>query len=383
MVGRTETLQEVLDRHTVEGELYYEEQGRIRCVACGHRCLIGEGKRGICRVRFVRGGQLRVPYGYVAALQCDPVEKKPFFHVLPGSRALTFGMLGCDLHCAYCQNWLTSQALRDPAAGVPIHEVTPLELVEIAEETGARLVVSSYNEPLITSEWAVAVFREAQAHGLLCAYVSNGNATPEVLDYLRPYVAAYKVDLKSFNDRHYRQLGGTLERVLDTLRGLIARKYWVEVVTLLVPGFNDSEEELRDLTGFLAGLDANIPWHVTAFHPDYRMRDRDGTTVSALVRAAEIGAEQGLRFVYAGNLPGLVGQWEDTRCPQCQATLIRRCGFHVLNNRLGSGGKCPECGTTIPGLWRWPASPQTAAPVGAATKPETAYVAQGSGDRLR
>ncbi|GBD36031.1 hypothetical protein HRbin36_01148 [bacterium HR36] len=383
MVVGQETLQEVLDRHTVVGELCRAEQGRVRCVACGHRCLIGEGKRGICRVRFVQEGQLRVPFGYVAALQCDPVEKKPFFHVLPGSGALTFGMLGCDLHCAYCQNWLTSQALRDPVAGVPIRRISASELVNLAVECGARLLVSSYNEPLITSEWARAVFCEANKYGLLCAYVSNGNATPEVLDYLRPYVAAYKVDLKSFRDRHYRQLGGTLEGVLETLRGLVARGYWVEVVTLLVPEFNDSEEELRELTGFLASLDVNIPWHVTAFHPDYRMRDRDGTTTEQLVRAAEIGAEQGLRYVYAGNLPGMVGRWEDTRCPQCQATVIRRWGFRVLENRLGTEGKCPQCKEAIPGLWRWPRSLSPVEPAYAAWLREPEDAAEGSSHCLR
>ncbi|MDW8222091.1 MAG: AmmeMemoRadiSam system radical SAM enzyme [Gemmatales bacterium] len=355
MVTVRESLQELLDRYTWVGELCRQEQGRMRCLACGHRCLIGEGKRGICRVRFVQEGQLRVPFGYVAALQCDPVEKKPFYHVLPGSRALTFGMLGCDLHCAYCQNWLTSQALRDPAAGVSITPITPGELVNLAIECGADLVVSSYNEPLITSEWAAAVFREASAYGLLCAYVSNGNATPEVLDYLKPYVAAYKVDLKTFNDRHYRQLGGTLDRVLETLRGLVQRKYWVEVVTLLVPGFNDSEAELRDLTRFLAELDANIPWHVTAFHPDYRMQDRDGTSAAQLCRAAELAAEAGLRFVYAGNLPGRVGRWENTYCPKCGSLVIRRHGFTVLENHLGAQGVCPDCRERIPGLWRWPA----------------------------
>src|SRR6266704_1246147 len=211
-------LADVLDEHTVVGALWHREDGRIRCVACGHRCLIGEGKRGICKVRFNDGGQLKVPFGYVAGLQCDPVEKKPFFHVHPSSDALTFGMMGCDLHCSYCQNWVTSQALRDASAVAPVRPVTPAGLVEIAQREGARLVVSSYNEPLITAEWAVAVFQEAKAAGLDCAFVSNGNATPEVLDFLRPWIGAYKIDLKSFDDRHYRTLGTTLDNVLDSIR---------------------------------------------------------------------------------------------------------------------------------------------------------------------
>src|SRR5690242_18350443 len=183
-----ETLADLLDRQTVVAapELCRKEDDRIRCLACGHRCLIGEGLRGICKVRYNEGGQLKVPFGYVAGVQCDPVEKKPFFHVYPGSDALTFGMLGCDLHCPNCQNFLTSQALRDPIADAPPRPITPAELTNLALRQKARLVVSSYNEPLITAEWAVCVFREATAASLPCAFVSDGNATPEVLDYLRP-----------------------------------------------------------------------------------------------------------------------------------------------------------------------------------------------------
>src|SRR5262245_20916859 len=208
-----EALADALDRRTVVGKLWHPEDRKIRCVACGHRCLIGDGRRGICKVRFVRDGQLRVPWGYVAALQCDPVEKKPFFHVHPGSDALTFGMLGCDIHCPYCQNWFTSQSLRDADARGSARPTNPSQLVALAQRERAKLVVSSYNEPLITAEWAVAVFREAVAADLVCAFVSNGNATPEVLDYLRPWVRAYKVDLKSYDDRHYRSLGTTLSNV--------------------------------------------------------------------------------------------------------------------------------------------------------------------------
>ncbi len=350
-------LGQLLARHTREGVLYEKlPQDRVRCFACGHRCLIPPGHDGVCRVRFNDGGTLRVPHGYVGALQLDPVEKKPFFHALPGAKALSFGMLGCDFHCAYCQNWLTSQVLRDPNAVAPPEVMSPSDIVRLAHRHGARIVTSTYNEPLITSEWAVAVFREALPEGLVCSYVSNGNATPEVLDYIRPWVSLYKVDLKSFRDRSYRELGGTLERVLWTIRALHERGFWVEIVTLVVPGFNDADEELREIARFLVSVSPDIPWHVTAFHQDYKMTAPDATGVSTLLRAAEIGAAEGLRFVYAGNLPGQVGRWEDTRCPGCSGLLIERHGFHVLQNRM-TRGTCPDCGRAIPGFWDAPALP--------------------------
>jgi pyruvate formate lyase activating enzyme len=346
------SLAQLLARHTREGELYEKlEDGRVRCVACGHRCVVPPGREGVCRVRFNDGGVLRVPFGYVAGLHLDPVEKKPFYHVLPGARALSFGMLGCDLHCGFCQNWLTSQTLRDPAALAPVEEVSAEEIVRAARRGGARLVTSTYNEPLITSEWAVEVFRLAKAEGLLCSYVSNGNATEEVLEYLRPWVSLYKVDLKGFRDRPYRDLGGTLERVTCTIRALHAKGFWVEVVTLVVPGFNDSNEELRDIARFLADVSPDLPWHVTAFHPDYRMDDRAPTSARSLLRAAEIGAAEGLRFVYAGNLPGVVRSWENTYCPGCRGTLVERLGFRVLENRVGADGRCPDCRLSVPGVW--------------------------------
>ncbi len=348
------SLAAAVDRRTVVGALWRAEGERVRCVACGHRCLISAGRRGVCKVRFNEGGRLRVPFGYVAGLQCDPVEKKPFFHVLPGSEALTFGMLGCDFHCAYCQNWVTSQALRDAAASTRVHPITPEQLVAAAGREGAKLVVSSYNEPLITAEWAVAVFAAARGAGLECAVVSNGNATPEALEFLAPWIGAYKVDLKGFNDQRYRSLGGTLAQVTETIRQLRARGLWLEVVTLVVPGFNDSEAELRALAQFLVSVDPDIPWHVTAFHPDYRMTDPPATTVTALCRAAELGAAAGLRFVYAGNLPGRVGEWENTRCPNCGATVIERHGYLIRHYRLGPTGECPRCQRTLPGRWSSP-----------------------------
>jgi len=352
MTAPAQPLAELLARHTREGELYERlENDRVRCVACGHRCLVPPGREGICRVRFNEKGTLRVPFGYVAGLHVDPVEKKPFYHVLPGAKALSFGMLGCDMHCGFCQNWLTSQTLRDPASMASAQEVGAEEIVRAAKRGGARIVTSTYNEPLITSEWAAAVFRLAKAEGLLCSYVSNGNATEEVLDYLGPLVSLYKVDLKGFRDRPYRDLGGTLERVLWTIGSLHRRGIWVEVVTLVVPGFNDSEAELQDIARFLVSVSPDIPWHVTAFHPDYRMGDRAPTSVRSLLRAAEIGAGAGLRFVYAGNLPGVVRSWENTYCPGCRGVLVERLGFRVLRNRLGAGGRCPDCRQAVPGVW--------------------------------
>jgi pyruvate formate lyase activating enzyme len=593
----------LLDQLTVTGELYEKlPDNAVRCFACGHRCVIREGRRGICQVRFNDGGELRVPHGYVAALQSDPVEKKPFFHVLPSVNALTFGMLGCDFHCGYCftgdtmvitnqgpialqdafelgisrieqpdgeisfpvelkaitssgglrdvkgvfrhayrgelvkitpyylpalrctpdhrvyatddqnkrpfmiqakeltcnhhlvvprrfhfsstevvgaleylqyqsrrdvmivehilgtesqprkgwhtatnhvipsgldnqsrtsvrilpslrdcgwdfqaqsrptgyapnadieykiiqtndfylvplrgiereafdgnvfnmevegehnylanfflvsncQNWLTSQAMRDPASDVSanyIRKISPQGMVGLARKTQASMVVSSYNEPLITSEWAVEIFKEAKAAGLICAYVSNGNNTPEVMEYIRPYISAYKVDLKCMQDKNYRKLGGVLQNTLDGIKRAHELGLWVEIVTLTIPGFNDSNEELWDAARFIAGVSRDIPWHVTAFHKDYKMTDPDNTDAKTLLRAAEIGREAGLRYVYAGNLPGQVGEYEDTFCPKCNFRLIRRYGYVIREYHITAEGKCPNCDEIIPGLW--------------------------------
>ena len=257
-------LEQILSGLAREGELYERVPGgRLRCYACGHRCLILPGQRGVCKVRWNQDGRLMVPKGYVAALQLDPVEKKPFFHALPGSRALSFGMLGCDLHCGYCQNALTSQALRDPAMGVPPEEVTAEDLVTLALRRGARILTSTYNEPLISSEWAVEVFKTGRQRGLVPSYVSNGNATPEVLEYLRPWVDLYKVDLKGFDDRHYRWtcpglVEGELLRcallahALPRLVGAMAGPFWGdrEIAPpwpIVAPGGNAAADFSRDV----------------------------------------------------------------------------------------------------------------------------------------
>jgi pyruvate formate lyase activating enzyme len=346
------TLSDVLAERTREGDLYHRlDEGWVHCFACGHNCKIPQGAVGVCKVRFNDQGRLMVPWGYTGGVQCDPIEKKPFFHVHPGALAYSFGMLGCDLHCAYCQNWVTSQALRDPGAVAPPMDVTPEMLVRDALKQRAKIVVSTYNEPLITSEWAVAIFKEARDAGLMTGFVSNGNGTPAVLEYLRPWIDVYKVDLKSFDDKHYRELGGRLQPILDTIQRLHDMDVWLELVTLLIPGFNDSDDELKRLTAFVADVSVDIPWHVTAFHGDYKMTAPQNASADMLRRAAEIGRGAGLRYIYAGNLPGRVGDLENTRCPQCAKVLIERQGYLIRRYDLSPAGGCPSCGTQIPGRW--------------------------------
>lgn len=347
------TTQSQLDRYTARrAELASAlPSGKLECRACAHRCKLADGKRGVCLVRFRDGDALRVPWGYVAGVAVDPIEKKPFFHVRPGSRALSFGMLGCDLHCAYCQNWLTSQALRDPRSVTRAHPTTPEDLVRTAVESGSSALVSTYNEPLITAEWAHDVFALAHERGLLTGLVSNGHGTPEVLDLLAPVTDLMKIDLKAFTPEAYRALGGSLQAVKETIASARALGLWVEVVTLLVPGFNDDESEVAGMAEFLASVSADLPWHLTAFHPDYEMVDRPATPGSALAAARRRGIAAGLRYVYVGNRPGAMSGAEDTRCPGCDALLVARSGFAVRSARITAGGACPECGAGVAGRW--------------------------------
>lgn len=352
---RLNSLKQLLHKYSApaaEALIEHKANGDIQCFACGHRCVVKPGRDGVCRVRFNDNGKLLVPYGYVATVACDPIEKKPFFHVLPGSDALTFGMLGCDYHCGYCQNWVTSQMLRDPNAAAGAKLVQPEQLVEVAIQHKAPLIASSYNEPLITSEWAVDVFKVAQQRGLKCAYISNGNGTTQVLDFIRPYVDAYKVDLKTFSDKHYRELGGVMQNVVNTIRMLKERNFWVEIVTLVVPNFSDDLDDLKRMAEFLASVDPLMPWHMTAFHPDYKMTDGyRSTTVDDLMKVVEIGKQAGLKYMYPGNLPGQVGEWENTRCHHCNATVVKRYGFYVQQCRVKDDGLCPDCQKPLPGIW--------------------------------
>jgi pyruvate formate lyase activating enzyme len=346
------SLKEILADHTKEGELYINMPNNwVQCFACGHRCKISPNKDGICKIRFNRDGKLFVPFDYVSSIALDPIEKKPFFHAYPGSSALSFGMLGCDYHCSFCQNWITSQTLRDSHAVSSIQEINAGEIIDIALKQKARIVTSTYNEPLITTEWAVEVFKLAKKVGLVTSYVSNGNATPEVLDYLQPWIDLYKVDLKAYRQRAYAQMGGVLQNVLDTIKSLYQRGKWVEVVTLIVPGINDSDEELTDIAKFIYSVSPDIPWHVTAYHQDYKMTsDEEFTPIATLIHAAEIGFNEGLHFVYTGNRPGQTRNYENTYCYSCGEMLIERRGFRVFCN-LVSNGTCFKCGTNIAGKW--------------------------------
>ena len=347
----TPSLKSQLDLNCRIGGLFQPlPDNALICTACGHRCRLRPGQRGICKVRYNEDGNLMVPFNYVSGVHNDPIEKKPFFHVLPGSRAFSFGMLGCDFSCAYCQNWFTSQSIRNESASEKAYTITPSQLVDMAKEGGARTLVSTYNEPLITSEWAVAVFKEAKDRGLSTAYVSNGHATSEVLEYIQPWVDFYKVDLKCFDEKKYRRLGGNLQEVLESVRQIYAMGFWLEIVTLVIPDYNDSKEEIRSIAEFIASVSENIPWHITGFHPDYKMTDYQETSPGTLLHARQWGLEAGLKFVYSGNRAGRVEGSENTYCPSCSSTLIERYGFRVLSKKIMKGA-CLYCGQKIPGVW--------------------------------
>jgi len=344
-------LKEVLAEFTMPAApqlVLSEEDGTLRCVACGHRCRIKEGSAGICMFRFNRNGVLRVPAGYVAGLNVDPIEKKPLYHVLPGRDALSFGMLGCNFHCPFCQNWVSSQVLRDDNAVAYPRETDADSLVQAALSRGAPIIVSTYNEPLITADWAAQIFDKAHEKGLKCGFVTNGHASPEVLAFLEGRLEMASVDLKCFTQTGYATLGGVLKNVLDSISRLKEMGVWIEVVTLVVPGFNDSATELRGIADFVVSVSPEVPWHVTAFHPDYTMTDGGPTPLSKLNEAHTIGKEAGLHYVYQGNIAG--GDFEHTYCHSCNALLIRRRGFYVLENRM-RGGNCPDCGAAAPGIW--------------------------------
>ncbi|HVY48493.1 MAG TPA: radical SAM protein [Minicystis sp.] len=350
-----EALAAALDARTAPSPLAArEDDERVRCLACAHRCALEDGARGICGVRFARGGELWAPRGYVARAYVRPVEINTVYHVLPGALALTFGMYGCDLRCPYCHNHNVSQALRDGGAGERPRDVTAKALVDEAVAAGCRVVVSAYNEPLVTAEWAREVFAEAKARGLVTAMISDGNATPEVLGYLRPVTDVFRVDLKGATQEQLRKLGGRLEPVLASIREARRLGYWVEVVTLVVPGLNDDAGSLRTIAREIVSIAPDVPWHLNGFYPRYRMKDRRPTPAGLLFDAAATAYALGLSFVYVGNVEDQLAELCHTRCPRCHETLVRRAAYATVENRVARGA-CGACGEIVPGLWGGPA----------------------------
>jgi pyruvate formate lyase activating enzyme len=323
--------------------------GKASCDLCAHRCLIQEGKRGLCGVRENRKGVLySLVYGKAIATHVDPIEKKPLFNFLPGSLAFSVATAGCNMTCRHCQNADISQSPRDTGR-IMGRDISPEKLVEAALDEGCRTIAYTYTEPTIFFEYALDTARLAKDQGLKNIFVSNGYMTAEALEMIAPVLDGANVDLKSFDDDFYRKIcGGRLQPVLDSIRKMHELGIWVEVTTLVIPGHNDSEEELESIARFLAGISPDIPWHVSAFYPTYRLTSAPRTPVSTLRKARDIGQSAGLRYVYTGNIPGDNG--ENTFCHNCGQKIIERTGYRVGSVNIRDG-RCAFCNTPAAGRW--------------------------------
>jgi pyruvate formate lyase activating enzyme len=322
----------------------------VRCLLCGHRCVIASGQYGVCRVRQNVDNELRsLTYGALVALNVDPIEKKPLFHVLPGTRSLSIAAPGCNFQCEFCQNWQLSQAPRREGT-VTGQAVSPDQIVSAALSYDCPSISYTYTEPTVFFELAHDTAVLAHQKGLRNCFVSNGYLTPLAVGKIAPYLDAINVDLKAFRDETYvRVMKARLAPVLECLKALVAAKIWVEVTTLVVPGMNDSDKELADIAGFIAGeLGTHVPWHVSRFHGEYKMTGVGSTPLATLLTACRLGMDAGLKYVYCGNVTGQAD--ECTYCPSCRTKVIDRAGFHVQKNSL-KAGRCPSCSTEIEGVW--------------------------------
>jgi len=331
--------------------MFYEamSENRVRCNLCSHRCKIHEGKRGICGVRENRNGALySLVYGKIIAEHIDPIEKKPLFNFLPGSKAFSIGTVGCNFHCKHCQNFDISQYPHAHGGKIVGQDRTPEQIVASAKAAGCETIAYTYTEPTIFYEFAYDTAISAQKEGIKNVFVSNGYMSPEAAREIGPYLDGINIDIKAFTDKFYRDVcGARLNPVLETIQLMKELDVWVEVTTLIIPGLNDGEQELRDIARYVKSVDPNIPWHVSQFYPTYKLMDRARTPVATLRRARNIGMEEGLHYVYEGNVPGEGG--ENTHCYACGALLIERNGLELIENRL-QDGKCPECGMRIDGV---------------------------------
>lgn len=325
------------------------EGGKVRCGLCSHHCLIAPGHRGICAVRENQDGMLvSLVYDKVIARNIDPIEKKPLFHFLPGSRSFSIATPGCNFHCRHCQNADISQLPRDRGGMVPGDAVTPAGIVEAAVRHQCASISYTYTEPTVFFELAYDTAKLARARGLRNVFVTNGYITPEALREIQPYLDAANIDLKGYTDDFYKSVcGARLQPVLDSIRLYKELGIWIEITTLVIPGHNDSEAELRQIAEFIRSVGAEVPWHVTRFHPTYKLVDKPITPLETLNRARAIGFAAGLRYVYEGNIPG---EGEGTVCWNCRRSVVKRFGFSVEESRV-SEGKCGFCGARIDGVW--------------------------------
>lgn len=334
-----------------EAMFYQSGKGNgLICGLCSHRCHIKEGKRGFCGVRENRAGILySLVYGRVVAEHSDPIEKKPLFQFLPGSKSYSISTVGCNFRCLHCQNYDISQSPHLRGGEIAGVEKTPESVVEAAVQADCASISYTYVEPTVFYEFAHVCSVLAHERQLKNVFVSNGYMTPEVARHFAPLLDGINIDIKAFTDDFYKKIcKARLQPVLDSVRLMHELGVWVEVTTLLIPGLNDSPEELHSIARFIKTIDPGIPWHVTAFYPTYKLTDRSPTSVESLRRARDIGLSEGLRFVYEGNIPGEGG--ENTYCPSCSTELITRFGFSIRRNRV-SDGCCSECGEEIEGVW--------------------------------
>ena len=330
--------------------MFYERQadGRVRCGLCRFRCLIGDGARGICGVRENQGGTLySLVYGKLCAEHIDPIEKKPLFHVMPGSTSYSIATVGCNFRCRHCQNYTISQVERH--GPIPGAESSPLEIVQRARASHCGSISFTYTEPTISFEFAYDTVRLAREAGLHNIFVTNGYISKEPLALIAPYLDAANIDLKGFSEEFYRDIvHARLAEVLDSIIEYRKQGVWIEITTLIIQGLNDAEQELQGIASFIyTNLGADTPWHVSQFHPTYLLTDHPRTPVDTLRRARDIGRAAGLRYVYEGNVPGEEGG--NTYCYHCKKLLIKRYGYQIMENNI-IHGKCPGCNTPIDGV---------------------------------
>ena len=333
--------------------LFYQEgeEQKVTCNLCNHRCNIKPGRRGICGVRENRDGTLySLVYGLLVAENCDPIEKKPLFHFLPGSLSYSISTVGCNFHCSHCQNYHISQYPHNNDGQVNGTLRTAEDVINGAERTGCKSISYTYVEPTIFYEFARDCSVLAHDRGIKNVFVSNGYMTPEVTRDLAPLLDGINIDIKAYTDDFYKKVcKARLQPVLDNVKLMHELGVWVEVTTLIIPGWNDTEEELREIARFIKSVDPAMPWHVTAFRPTYKMTDRESTPVATLKNARKIGIDEGLKYVFEGNIPGRGG--ENTFCPSCKEEIITRVGFSI-NELKVKEGKCSSCGEAIHGIWK-------------------------------